>query len=144
MRLGLSNLIPIETLSPNLMSTTEAPSAKREVLPHDLEQARIDQNLADLERLGRERPKCFPGAWSEISFCLSIFMSQILAVSHGQAHYLYGVGPHLFLGILHLRLERPLTYTRQGTKPSRSFRNMALHCTILGRHLDTSHLRKIN
>lgn len=96
----------------------EASRAKLEVLPHDPEQARIDQGIADLERLGRERPKCFPGAWSEISFCLAIFMSQILAVSHGQAHCLYGVGPHLFLGILHLRLERPLTYTRQGIKPS--------------------------
>ncbi|CAG8945915.1 unnamed protein product [Penicillium salamii] len=51
-------------------------------LPHDPEQARIDHELADLERLGRERPKCFSGAWSEISFCLSIFMSQILAVSY--------------------------------------------------------------
>jgi hypothetical protein len=49
--------------------------------PPDPEQARIEQEEADLERLGRERPKSFRGPWSEISFCLSIFMSQILAVS---------------------------------------------------------------
>jgi hypothetical protein len=48
----------------------------------DPEQTRINQETADLERLGRERPKCFKGPWSEISFCLSIFMSQILAVRH--------------------------------------------------------------
>ncbi|KAL4919013.1 major facilitator superfamily domain-containing protein [Aspergillus aurantiobrunneus] len=32
-----------------------------------------------LERLGRERPPSFSGAWSEIAFCFSIIMSQILA-----------------------------------------------------------------
>ncbi|KAL4786478.1 major facilitator superfamily domain-containing protein [Aspergillus varians] len=32
-----------------------------------------------LERLGRERPPFFSGAWAEIAFCFSILMSQILA-----------------------------------------------------------------
>ncbi|KAL4805355.1 major facilitator superfamily domain-containing protein [Aspergillus unguis] len=32
-----------------------------------------------LERLGRERPPSFSGAWSEVAFCFSIVMSQILA-----------------------------------------------------------------
>ena len=64
------------------MGAPEAPDLSDEAMPHDLEQARINRETADLERLGRERPKCFHGPWSEISFCLSIFMSQILAVSH--------------------------------------------------------------
>ncbi|CAI7661578.1 unnamed protein product [Penicillium bialowiezense] len=61
------------------MGAQETISPHDGALPQDLEQARIDHQIADLERLGRERPKCFGGAWSEISFCLSIFMSQILA-----------------------------------------------------------------
>ncbi|KAJ5357247.1 hypothetical protein N7541_004405 [Penicillium brevicompactum] len=61
------------------MGVPETLSPHDGVLPPDPEQARINHELADLERLGRERPKCFGGAWSEISFCLSIFMSQILA-----------------------------------------------------------------
>ncbi|KAL5365063.1 major facilitator superfamily domain-containing protein [Aspergillus floccosus] len=32
-----------------------------------------------IERLGRERPACFSNAWSELAFCFSIFMCQILA-----------------------------------------------------------------
>ncbi|KAL4799594.1 major facilitator superfamily-domain-containing protein [Aspergillus venezuelensis] len=32
-----------------------------------------------LERLGKERPPSFSGAWSEVAFCFSIVMSQILA-----------------------------------------------------------------
>ncbi|KAL5049107.1 hypothetical protein BDW71DRAFT_165552 [Aspergillus fruticulosus] len=32
-----------------------------------------------LERLGRERPPSFSGAWPEVAFCFSIIMSQILA-----------------------------------------------------------------
>lgn len=33
-----------------------------------------------IERLGRERPQCFANIWSEIAFCFSILMSQILTV----------------------------------------------------------------
>ena len=66
------------------MGAPEAPDPSNEAIQHDPEQARINQETVDLERLGRERPKCFAGPWSEISFCLSIFMSQILAVSHGR------------------------------------------------------------
>jgi hypothetical protein len=33
-----------------------------------------------LERLGRERPAFFAGAFPEVGFCFSIVMSQILAV----------------------------------------------------------------
>ncbi|KAJ5193421.1 hypothetical protein N7449_009563 [Penicillium cf. viridicatum] len=61
------------------MGVPEAPGPSNEAIQHDPEQARINQETVDLERLGRERPKCFAGPWSEISFCLSIFMSQILA-----------------------------------------------------------------
>ncbi|KAI2709180.1 hypothetical protein CBS147332_6239 [Penicillium roqueforti] len=61
------------------MGAPELSSPTDEAIQHDPEQARINQENVDLERLGRERPKCFGGAWSEISFCLSIFMSQILA-----------------------------------------------------------------
>ncbi|KAJ5679978.1 hypothetical protein N7536_011117 [Penicillium majusculum] len=61
------------------MGAPEAPDPSNEAIQHDPEQARINQETVDLERLGRERPKCFAGPWSEISFCLSIFMSQILA-----------------------------------------------------------------
>ncbi|KAL4930334.1 putative MFS multidrug transporter [Aspergillus undulatus] len=32
-----------------------------------------------LERLGKERPQLFSGAWPEVAFCFSIVMSQILA-----------------------------------------------------------------
>lgn len=64
------------------MGVPEAPGPSDGAIQHDPEQARINQETVDLERLGRERPKCFRGPWSEISFCLSIFMSQILAVSH--------------------------------------------------------------
>lgn len=67
------------------MGAPELSSPTDEAIQHDPEQARINQENVDLERLGRERPKCFGGAWSEISFCLSIFMSQILAVSHDDA-----------------------------------------------------------
>jgi hypothetical protein len=63
------------------MGAPEGPDPNGNALPHDLEQARINQDIADLERLGRERPECFRGFWSELCFCLSIFMSQILAVS---------------------------------------------------------------
>ena len=41
---------------------------------------RAELNEADLDRLGRERPAIFPGLWSELAFCFSIFMSQILGV----------------------------------------------------------------
>ncbi|KAL3481076.1 major facilitator superfamily domain-containing protein [Aspergillus californicus] len=34
---------------------------------------------ASLERLGKERPPSFSGVWSEVAFCFSIVMSQILA-----------------------------------------------------------------
>jgi hypothetical protein len=34
-----------------------------------------------LEQLGRERPKCFVTWYSELAFCFSVVMSQILAVS---------------------------------------------------------------
>ncbi|KAJ5511250.1 Major facilitator superfamily domain general substrate transporter [Penicillium expansum] len=61
------------------MGAPETPGPSDEAIQHDLDQARVNQETVDLERLGRERPKCFTGAWSEISFCLSIFMSQILA-----------------------------------------------------------------
>ncbi|KAJ5114388.1 hypothetical protein NUU61_000147 [Penicillium alfredii] len=33
----------------------------------------------DLEKLGRERPACFSNLWTELAFCFSIVMSQILA-----------------------------------------------------------------
>ncbi|KAJ5306896.1 hypothetical protein PENANT_c003G04201 [Penicillium antarcticum] len=61
------------------MGAPQGPDPNGNALSHDLEQARIDQDITDLERLGRERPKCFRGFWSEVCFCLSIFMSQILA-----------------------------------------------------------------
>ncbi|KGO58217.1 Major facilitator superfamily domain, general substrate transporter [Penicillium expansum] len=61
------------------MGAPDTPGPSDEAIQHDLDQARVNQETVDLERLGRERPKCFTGAWSEISFCLSIFMSQILA-----------------------------------------------------------------
>lgn len=35
---------------------------------------------AELERLGRERPACFPNIWHEIAFSFSLVMSQVLAV----------------------------------------------------------------
>lgn len=34
----------------------------------------------DLERLGRERPAIFHDAWSEIGFCFSTVMAQVLSV----------------------------------------------------------------
>jgi hypothetical protein len=40
----------------------------------------IEDSEARLERLGRERPPCFSSLWSELTFCFSIVMSQILAV----------------------------------------------------------------
>ncbi|KAJ5566575.1 hypothetical protein N7535_008213 [Penicillium sp. DV-2018c] len=64
------------------MGAPEAPGPNNEAMPHDSKQSRENQDTLDLERLGRERPKCFRGFWSELCFCLSIFMSQILAVSH--------------------------------------------------------------
>ena len=35
---------------------------------------------AELERLGRERPACFPNIWVEMAFGFSVVMSQVLAV----------------------------------------------------------------
>ncbi len=43
-----------------------------------------------LERLGRERPASFSGAWPEIAFCFSIVMSQILAVGCAQLCLVFG------------------------------------------------------
>jgi hypothetical protein len=40
----------------------------------------MEDGEARLERLGRERPPCFSSLWSELTFCFSIVMSQILAV----------------------------------------------------------------
>ena len=37
-------------------------------------------DAALVEKLGRERPHSFPNAWSEVAFCFSIVMSQIMAV----------------------------------------------------------------
>jgi hypothetical protein len=96
------------------MGTQEASYPKDEASPQDSEQAGIEPESADLERLGRERPKCFPGPWSEISFCISIFMSQILAVSCQIA--LTSVAKQMltfYPGILHLRLKCPPTHTGQ-------------------------------
>lgn len=36
---------------------------------------------AYIEQLGRQRPPCFSNMWSELAFCFSIMMSQIIAVS---------------------------------------------------------------
>jgi hypothetical protein len=89
------------------MGAAEAPDPGNEAMPHDPEQARINQETADLERLGRERPKCFRGPWSEISFCLSIFMSQILAVSHRGWSHTMRKNSDISPGILHLWLKCP-------------------------------------
>jgi hypothetical protein len=46
------------------------------------EQTNTSAAEIDLEKLGKERPQIFSGTWPELAFCFSIFMSQILAVSH--------------------------------------------------------------
>lgn len=46
------------------------------------EQTNTSTTVIDLEKLGKERPQTFSGTWPELAFCFSIFMSQILAVSH--------------------------------------------------------------
>ncbi|KAJ5643590.1 uncharacterized protein N7484_006097 [Penicillium longicatenatum] len=43
------------------------------------EQTITTTRMPDLEKLGRERPQFFSGPWSELAFCFSIVMSQILA-----------------------------------------------------------------
>lgn len=48
----------------------------------------IEDSEARLERLGRERPPCFSSCWSELTFCFSIVMSQILAVCPPPLPYL--------------------------------------------------------
>lgn len=47
-----------------------------------LEPTGTPSNEADLEKLGRERPAHFSSRWSELAFCFSVVMSQILAVRH--------------------------------------------------------------
>lgn len=43
-------------------------------------QSALDQET--IEQLGRQRPSQFSSIWSELAFCFSIFMCQILAVVH--------------------------------------------------------------
>lgn len=47
---------------------------------HDPERIQVSTDAAHIERLGRERPQCFKNLCTELSFCFSIVMSQILAV----------------------------------------------------------------
>ncbi|KAJ5085210.1 hypothetical protein N7532_009981 [Penicillium argentinense] len=57
--------------------TTQAPPAEL----HKME-AGPEETVAegpDMEKLGRERPSVFTSIWSELAFCFSIVMSQILA-----------------------------------------------------------------
>jgi len=57
---------------------------------------------ARIERLGRMRPEKFSSLWTEVGFCFSIVMSQVLTV------WYYVHGPHTLLtsqGILCLRLQ---------------------------------------
>ncbi|OKP07155.1 Drug resistance protein [Penicillium subrubescens] len=56
---------PISTTDFSMMTSEEQPVATSSIL--------------DLEKLGKERPKAFPGLWPELAFCFSIVMSQILA-----------------------------------------------------------------
>lgn len=48
----------------------------------DPEQDAVVSVPPDLEKLGRQRPECFKSLGSELAFCFSIVMSQILAVSN--------------------------------------------------------------
>ncbi len=59
-----------------LTSLGQSPVCEDQHQQHDPEALSGD----DLEKLGRERPSIFPGAWSEIAFCVSIVVSQILTV----------------------------------------------------------------
>lgn len=121
------------------MGAPEAFGPGNDAMPHDPGQT-IFEEPADLEKLGRERPKCFRGAWTEISFCLSIFMSQILAVSQrwfsGQWQNF-----HTTSGILYLRLKCPPSNARQGARPSRTLCHMAVYRIVAGCHLDAAHFR---
>ena len=50
---------------------------------NDEDQEPNAQTLPDLktiERLGRQRPHHFSNIWTELAFCFSIFMCQILSV----------------------------------------------------------------
>lgn len=71
---------PLSGSDPNMEKSAEergSPSLGAPQSPSQLEQ---QSDLADLERLGRERPACFSNIWSELTFAFSIVMSQILAV----------------------------------------------------------------
>ncbi|KAI2785967.1 hypothetical protein POX_h09732 [Penicillium oxalicum] len=58
----------------------------------------------DIEKLGRTRPPSFPGRWSELGFCFSVMMSQILAE-------FYITGSNVLLPTLVKELEIPTSST---------------------------------
>ncbi|KAJ5797564.1 uncharacterized protein N7503_006860 [Penicillium pulvis] len=60
----------------------------------------IHTNEPDLEKLGRDRPSHFSSQWSELAFCFSIVMSQILAE-------FYITGSNLLLPTLITELDIP-------------------------------------
>ena len=62
----------------------------------------LDQET--IERLGRQRPPHFSNIWTELAFCFSIFMCQILAVWIYFPVLVFVEGPLrlTYTGILHL------------------------------------------
>jgi hypothetical protein len=67
------------TLGPNNMAITKESDLDPQGRQQDLEHESVT-DAACVERLGRDQPPCFPSLWSELIFCFSIVISQVLAV----------------------------------------------------------------
>ncbi|KAE8370382.1 major facilitator superfamily domain-containing protein [Aspergillus caelatus] len=70
---------PLSGSDPNMEKSAEETGSPSLGAPRSPSQLEQQSDLADLERLGRERPACFSSIWSELTFAFSIVMSQILA-----------------------------------------------------------------
>jgi hypothetical protein len=111
------------------------------------EQTDISTNMPDLEKLGKERPKTFSGRGPELAFCFSIVMSQILAVSGKPAPDMSNDLTHLpisSIGILHHRVQRSSSDSRKRTRYPGRHNDMAHHCALPRRHINTPHIRSLN
>lgn len=103
----------------------------------------IQKNEPDLEKLGRDRPSHFSSQWSELAFCFSIVMSQILAVRHLHAQNITASLTPL-TGILHHRIEPPPTDPHQRARYPRSFHNMADYSLVPRGVCHATHLRSLD
>lgn len=96
-----------------------------------------------LERLGRERPPSFSGAWPEVAFCFSIIMSQILAVGPSNLLGMTRVIANIRTspGVFYLGIQCPSSSVDREAGLSAGVRDLAVHFALASGDVDSADLR---